>query len=272
MIHALDAAGHPAPANVHSRGYNAMIQYLPSTNGMPDTYPVRCLAVGLPLISAWEITPQVGLGGATAGRADASTAINWAQRRRQPKGTCIYAAIDFEPVGTQMTEVQNYARAWTTALHAAGYLSGMYGGIGTINAVRGLCDKLWQTFAWSWTYAKGKEIVGTGLALYQGGSQVAIDTVVCNIDTIFSTPGAWTTDGPVNLFPPAPPKDPTMKWGIQDYDNALWAIIPGPTGLRRAHVATPADSAALQVMGAVPVAFTSATVASMPVITLEGNV
>jgi Domain of unknown function (DUF1906) len=188
---AIDAAGHPTPAVVKQLGYVAIIQYSPSTNAMPPTYPARCLAAEIPLITAWEITPTAGQGGAAAGAADAATALACAARDRQPKGTAIYAAIDFEPEGAQLTEVVAYAKAWTAGLHAGGYLSGLYGGIGTIQAVRGSVDKLWQCYAWS------SGAVTKGLALYQSQPAGIIDGVPCNEDQVLGTPGAWDADGPV---------------------------------------------------------------------------
>ena len=65
---------------------------------------------------------------------------------------------------------------------------------------------------------------------------------------------------------PTPTEETDMHWGIQTYENALWAIIPGPTGLRKAHIVTMTDVRALQAMGAVTVAFTDAVVASFPTI------
>lgn len=65
---------------------------------------------------------------------------------------------------------------------------------------------------------------------------------------------------------PQPLEDIDMKWGLHKNDtgSGIWLIIPGPTGLKKAGIANPADLAALRAMGAVTVTLSQSTVDALP--------
>ena len=245
---AVDAAGHPTPLAARHAGYAAVIQYMTGSYAMPPTYPAACTNTGIPLISAWEESGTAALGGVAQGRADATAAVAAARGFGQPQGSAIYAAVDFGPSQQQMPTVVAYAAAFADGVRAAGYVAGIYGSDETCVACTPMVDRLWQTLAWS-SGAKDPHA-----AMYQGGTQVTVAGVTCDEDTILATPGAWTLDGPVALFDP--PEDADMKWMIATYDNALYALIPGPTGLHKAHILTPGMVTALKKAGAVDIGST----------------
>lgn len=244
---AVDAAGHPTPLAVKRADYSAVIQYMTGSYAMPTTYPAACTNAELPLISAWEESGTAALGGAAQGKKDATGAVAAARALRQPRGSAIYAAVDFGPSSQQMPTVVAYAASFADGVRAQGYLAGLYGGDETCTACARMVDRLWQTLAWS---AGAKD---AGAAMYQDGTQVSVGGVTCDEDLILATPGAWTLDGPVALFDP--PED-DMKWMIAVYDHAEYALIPGPTGLRKAHILTPGMVTALKKAGAVDIGST----------------
>lgn len=256
---ALDAAGHPTPLAVKNAGYSAMVQYLAGSYAMPPTYPAACTNAGLPLLSAWELQSNAALGGTVRGRQDGQAAVAAARGFGQPQGTAIYAAVDFAPNSTQWVEVTGYANAWALVLRCSGFLAGIYGGFSTMEKVKPIVDRLWQTYAWS------AGSIADSIALYQS-HPVTVAGVTCDLDEVVATPGAWNLDGPVQLL-----SEDTMKWGLQQNAarTGYFVIRPTEHGFVKAGIPTATDLAALKALGAVTVNFAASTLATMPQVSFE---
>ncbi|WP_438445920.1 DUF1906 domain-containing protein [Gorillibacterium sp. sgz5001074] len=106
-------------------------------------------AAGLEIGSVWETTADRALGGYAAGVEDGQKAVEVAEAVGQPKGSCIYFAVDFDATTAQMPTVLEYIRGASEA--TPDHFTGVYGSYTVIEAARaaGVCSRYWQTYAWS---------------------------------------------------------------------------------------------------------------------------
>lgn len=153
-------------------GKSFVCRYLSgSRSGGKDLSPPErdaILAAGLAIILVWETDGRTGpLSG--SGNGDAAAAIAEAQWLGAPTGTCIYFAVDFQAMAGDAAALEAYARGVTAACHAAGYRSGIYGGLATEQYEQALVDCLWQTYAWS----SGNWFAGATMRQYANGVTLA---------------------------------------------------------------------------------------------------
>lgn len=129
--------------DIQAAGYGAVGLYLRSdraSKAMVDglhSVGVKCFSVyekGNPTTPAYFTAYQ--------GIRDASAAIVSAQKIGQPKGSIIFAAIDYD---SHPSDVHGYVVAFHDALKAHGYLTGIYGNGVTIAHFidLGYCNKGW---------------------------------------------------------------------------------------------------------------------------------
>lgn len=156
---------------------------------------------------------------AAEGAADATSAAADAQAVGIEPGSPIYDDMEYYQRGGKNTSaVLAYLAAWTTALHAAGYLSGVYGNADS--AIADLVSRYGTGYAepddiW---FAQWNDVHSTATAYlpasawsdhqrlhqYSGGSDRTYDGVTLNIDGDYVD--AATVGGP----PPPPPPAPSL--------------------------------------------------------------
>jgi hypothetical protein len=142
------------PAGLKAAGYAGAIGYVSEdttgkniTRAQVDALHAAGLDVGL----VYEYATSAPTQGAARGLRDAAIAVQGTLDLGAAPGTCIYAAVDFNPTLTQLPAVLAYLEAFQGVCANAGYRSGAYGGYPTIQYVaqHGYTGLLWQTYAWS---------------------------------------------------------------------------------------------------------------------------
>lgn len=103
-------------------------------------------AYGIDIVSVFETSAGAAGGGFAAGRAAATSAGAQARALKQPLGTCIYYAVDYD---ANTADVAPYFEG-IYSVHN-GYSVGVYGGYYVCSGIRNLHPSIytWQTAAWS---------------------------------------------------------------------------------------------------------------------------
>ena len=261
--------GRPSPAALKASAYAFVMRYLSGGTAGKDLTAAEqaaLLAAGLSIGVVWETDGKTGpLNGTAGGTSDATRAVAQARALGIPAGVCLYFAVDFQAaLGAQLALVRAYGQGVTSICHAAGYRSGIYGGLGTEEEDQGVVDCLWQTYAWSngqWDPAAVLRQIQNG-AIFAGAS-VDIDQAMA------ADFGQWPRPDP----PPDPPEDDDMAvthvgiaaghWGTAGAE-AQFLIDLGPFGLFKTPIATPADVGEFNQLGYPDVALSVAQVDSLP--------
>lgn len=91
------------------------------------------------------------------GTKDATRSVELATLWKQPKGSCIYFGVDFDPsLGSEMTAVKGYAADFAKVARAAGYRVGAYGSGLTLETLldAGLIDLAWLSMSTGFQHSK----------------------------------------------------------------------------------------------------------------------
>jgi hypothetical protein len=189
--------------------------------------------------------PITAAKAASQGKAAAENAVSEAQALGLKTGTPIYDDMEaYPPNATNTKAVRNFLAAWTTQLHAAGYISGVYSssdsGISDLAAVYGTSfvepDDLWVA-NWNNAASTADPNVPTAdwgnnqrIHQYKGGHDDTYGGATLNIDTDWvdgavaggnvSTPTP-TTAGPAPLATVVPTANGNLSI------NASWAAKTG---------------------------------------------
>lgn len=144
-------------------------------------------AAGLRIVSVFETGAGRPAGGAAAGEADGSLAFLEAKEIRQPIGSAIYAAVDYDAQAKHFDAIEAYLRAF--AKEIPGYKLGVYGSYDVVEemADRKAAAYFWQTYAWS----GGKRSSRATLYQYQNGASLAGASI--DLDEATGDIGAWDT-------------------------------------------------------------------------------
>lgn len=144
----------PDPAGLAAAGISSAAAYVgPGTSGkwFTSSEIADLHAHGLSATLLVEGTEKGAAGGATMGTYHANLAVSHAQRLQAPRGCVLIAAVDWDVQTYDWAAVTAYFQAFRAVASAAGYRTGIYGGLNSITwAVRdGLADVYFQTYAWS---------------------------------------------------------------------------------------------------------------------------
>ncbi|TBL75047.1 DUF1906 domain-containing protein [Paenibacillus thalictri] len=144
-----------------------------------------CTDAGLYLVSVFERTADRALGGAANGAEDGAMALQYAQEVGQPKGSVIYAAVDFDATASNYNAIEAYLRAFDQQIK--GYECAVYGEYEVCKAMldRGVVKKVWQTYAWS----QGARL--TGANLYQYQNDIVVNGIGVDLDESNGDAGGW---------------------------------------------------------------------------------
>ena len=153
MIEGVDSSyDPPTAAECKSGGKKFSIRYV-STPGhaknLKGAEADSLKAAGINICLVGEITPNRALGGASQGRSDMKTWMEQATDLGAPSPSCIYMAVDFDAVASQMNTVVAYIKGGAEIANAR--WTGVYGSYAVVEACAkaDACHYLWQTYAWS---------------------------------------------------------------------------------------------------------------------------
>lgn len=165
MIRALDAATvlTPHAARIAAAGFKHVGRYLKSLSA-PEIAALHAAGLGIWLI--YETSADRALGGAGAGAADGARAARQAGALNAPRGTALFAAVDFDPQSADLHEVL----AYLTAFHGATgdyYPSGTYAAGAVLTGSPGAS---WLAGASGWSGSRA--YAASGAATLTQGPQV----------------------------------------------------------------------------------------------------
>ncbi|MBB6673032.1 DUF1906 domain-containing protein [Cohnella nanjingensis] len=144
-------------------------------------------AAGLQIVSVFETSANRPEGGAAAGVKDGIAAYKEAQAIKQPLGTAIYFAVDYDAKADDFDTIAAYLKA--AAAQIPGYSIGVYGSYTVVEAMakRGVASKFWQTYAWS----GGKR--SARAEIYQYKNDVNVEGIRLDKNEGNGSEGAWST-------------------------------------------------------------------------------
>ncbi|NLA56090.1 MAG: DUF1906 domain-containing protein [Corynebacterium humireducens] len=212
------AAGVPSAAAIRGAGHLGAVRYVsqrrPGTEnwmlGKPVTLAetVSLAQYGLQTASVYQFgraDTADWLRGAAGALEHAPQAIALHVAAGGPKGRPIYVAIDDNPTRAQYeNQIRPYLQAFSAALHAAGYQTGVYGNYHVIE---------WCTqdgigeFFWMHDWGSGGRIhPRTTIHQLPREDQRVIDGVTVDINNVYASDwGQWTPHVPHVPVPPVPP-------------------------------------------------------------------
>jgi len=170
-------------------------------------------AAGLLIISVFETTASRPAGGAAAGEVDGREAMAEAKAIKQPPGSAIYFAVDYDAQAKDYNAIEAYLRA--AAKQIEGYKVGVYGSYAVIEemARRGVAECFWQTYAWSAGEKSGKD------DLHQYKNGVAMAGITVDLNDSFGGEGFWDT----NPKPEPQPEKIEYIEAFNDVPKTHWA-------------------------------------------------
>lgn len=136
------------------------------------------------ILSIFESTANRARLGKAAGESDGKTALAEAKVVRQPTGSAIYFAVDYDAQPKDYDLIYTYLQAAQAQI--SGYFVGVYGSYAVCEemAKRGI-KYFWQTYAWS----KGKKSAHANVYQYKNGVTVA--GISCDADESYGNEGFW---------------------------------------------------------------------------------
>ena len=142
-------------------------------------YVVSVYENGYPTHSAYFSAAQ--------GATDGAMAVQRATEAGQPKGTPIYAAVDFDAMQRDLIAITAYFKSYHAVLKAHGYISGVYGnGLVCSALVAGeLAGKTWLSGATAW---RGYSFWLKSADIVQGRTTLVLG-MDCDLDTTAASGG-----------------------------------------------------------------------------------
>lgn len=147
-------------------------------------------AAGLKLASVFETGASRPAGGAAAGDVDGQEAFNEAKLIKQPLGSVIYFAVDYDAQPADYTKIEQYLRAAAGKL--PGYKVGVYGSYAVIEemAKRGACTHFWQTYAWS----RGKRSDRANIYQHKNDTKLPGIKLSLDLNESYGNEGFWDVE------------------------------------------------------------------------------
>lgn len=154
-------------------GNDFCIRYLPRTaalaekpGNLTNAEALDILGAGLPLMAVQHVAESPWQPNTNLGTAYGNFAANYAaQVVGLPPGVNIWCDLEMVPSTVAAADVIAYLQAWYYAVHAAGYVPGLYVGYGT----RLTGDQLYNetSFQHYWRAYNGDDVAGRGFQLLQ---------------------------------------------------------------------------------------------------------
>lgn len=240
------SAGVPSAASVKRAGHLGAVRYVSQRRpdaqwmlGKPVTLnETRAFAAaGLATASVYQFgraNTADWLNGAAGTAVHAPQAIALHKAAGGPTGRPIYIAIDDNPTRTQyVNQIRPYLQAFSTALSAAGYGTGVYGNYNVIDWA--IADGIGSYF-WMHDWGSGGKIhPRTTIHQLPQNKQRVIDGITVDINNVYArdwgqwTPGQSAAPAPAPATPgtPAPTPGPAQSAGNGDLLNQLSSQIEG---------------------------------------------
>ncbi|WP_018750692.1 DUF1906 domain-containing protein [Paenibacillus sanguinis] len=229
MKKGIDCAAPITAANakkIATAGYTFAARYLvPQRLGWKRLNRAEAEAItaaGMKVISVFETSASRPAGGSAAGQVDGAEAFKEAKLIKQPVGSVIYFAVDYDAQAKDFDKIEAYLKA--AASQIPGYKVGVYGSYRVIEEMskRKAASAFWQTYAWS----GGKKSSKANVYQYKNGQSLTGMTV--DFNESYGGEGWWDTseaDKPVT--PPA------IKHKVQPGDaekiirflSAAWFVL-----------------------------------------------
>ncbi|WP_448856300.1 DUF1906 domain-containing protein [Corynebacterium camporealensis] len=217
------SAGVPSAQSIKNAGHMGAIRYVsqprPEARSWMTGKPVSLketranAAVGLATASIYQFG-RAGtadwLKGAAGAAVHAPQAINLHKAAGGPTGRPIYIAIDDNPSRAQYTnQIRPYLRAFSRALSAAGYQTGVYGNYNTIEWA--IQDGIGQFF-WMHDWGSGGKIhPRTTIHQLPQSKQRKIDGVTVDINNVYARDwGQWFPGKNAAPSTPSQPSRPSQ--------------------------------------------------------------
>lgn len=158
-------------------------------------------AAGLQIVSVFETTASRPAGGAAAGKVDGTEAYQEALLIKQPIGTAIYFAVDYDAQPKDYDKIEAYLRA--AAEQIKGYTVGVYGSFSVIEemARRKAAKHFWQTYAWS----RGKKSNHANVYQHKNDTKISGINLTLDLNESYGDEGFWNTK-PIEKPAPIKPK------------------------------------------------------------------
>lgn len=184
-------------------------------------------AVGLKTASIYQFGRADNadwLNGAAGAAIHAPQAIAIHKAAGGPTGRPIYIAIDDNPTRAQYeNQIRPYLKAFSTALSAAGYQTGVYGNYNVIDWC--VNDRISQ-FYWMHDWGSDGKIHPRTTIHQKAKNQATIDGVTCDINTVYANDWGQWTPGQGAVPPPKVKDIPSVPDNIPLPNITL----PDPTG------------------------------------------
>ncbi len=145
------AWGTPVIAQLTKAGVRFVCRYLShdASKNLRRNEAVSLSKQGISQVVVWESTANRALGGYSAGRGDAESAVAELRALGAPKDAVIYFAVDFDATPAQQTAINRYLQGAASVIGRSRV--GVYGGYHVVK--RCFDAKVitfgWQTYAWS---------------------------------------------------------------------------------------------------------------------------
>lgn len=195
-------------ANLKSKGYQFCIRYIPrmaslASGNLTNAEAVDILNAGLALMVVQHVALPGWVPNTSLGTAYGSHAATYAKGVvGLPAGVNVWCDLEGVAVGTAAADVIAYCQAWYYAVHAAGYIPGVYVGYDTILTPQQLYSDL--SFQHYWRAYNGPQVAHRGFQLLQH--------VQKSVDGILIDPNTTQTDDLGNA----------VQWLINDGQ-----VVPG---------------------------------------------
>lgn len=232
------AAGVPSAASIRAAGHLGAVRYVsqrrPGTEswmvGKPVTLgeTVSLAQHNLQTASVYQFgraETADWLRGAAGALEHAPQAIALHVAAGGPTGRPIYIAIDDDPTRAQYeNQIRPYLRAFSAALQAAGYQTGVYG---NYHVVEWCTQDGIGEFFWMHDWGSGGRIhPRTTIHQLPQSQQRVIDGVTVDINHVYATDwGQWIPHVPHVPVPPAPPATPEVPAPSTDQLTQLLNLL-----------------------------------------------
>lgn len=232
------AAGVPSAASIRAAGHLGAVRYVsqrrPGTESWMVGKPVTLAETdslaqhNLQTASVYQFgraETADWLRGAAGALEHAPQAIALHVAAGGPTGRPIYIAIDDDPTRAQYeNQIRPYLRAFSAALQAAGYQTGVYG---NYHVVEWCTQDGIGEFFWMHDWGSGGRIhPRTTIHQLPERQQRVIDGVTVDINHVYATDwGQWIPHVPHVPVPPAPPATPEVPAPSTDQLTQLLNLL-----------------------------------------------
>ncbi|WP_448700080.1 DUF1906 domain-containing protein [Mucilaginibacter sp. AW1-3] len=153
-----------------SAGYTFCIRYIPRTaalaaGNLTTAEALVILNAGLALMAVQHVALPGWAPTAVLGTQYGGYAAIYSKQIGLPQGMNIWLDLEEVAAGTPPAQVIAYCQAWYAAVHAAGYVPGIYVGYGTLLGPQQLYQNL--SFQHYWRAYNGPDVAGRGYQLVQ---------------------------------------------------------------------------------------------------------